>query len=74
MLPRRLSLISPVMTMKMKSTTDKTAKTTAGRARGAVRRGPAAKVAPAKPRIKDPVGRYMYEHFGALGKDYKLDY
>ncbi len=30
--------------------------------------------ASAKPTIKDPVGRYMHDHWGALGKDYKLDY
>lgn len=24
--------------------------------------------------FQDPVGRYLHEHRGALGKDYKLDY
>jgi hypothetical protein len=27
-----------------------------------------------KPAIKDPVGRFMHDHWGALGKDYKLEY
>jgi hypothetical protein len=35
---------------------------------------PAPSKAAAKPAIKDPVGRYMHDHWGALGKDYKLDY
>ncbi len=59
--------------MKTTSAKGKTAKATASKVRGTTRRVPAAKTAPGKPRIKDPVGRYMYEHFGALGKDYKLD-
>lgn len=32
------------------------------------------KAAKAKPAIKDPVGRYMRDHWGELGKDYKLEY
>jgi hypothetical protein len=32
------------------------------------------KATSAKPAIKDPVGRYMHDHWGALGKDYKLEY
>jgi hypothetical protein len=32
------------------------------------------KAAGTKPAIKDPVGRYMHDHWGALGKDYKLEY
>jgi hypothetical protein len=32
------------------------------------------KAASGKPAIKDPVGRYMHDHWGALGKDYKLEY
>jgi len=62
------------MAMTTKSVTGKTAKTTSGKARGTARRESVAKTAAAKLRIKDPVGRYMHEHFGALGKDYKLDY
>lgn len=32
------------------------------------------KATDAKPAIKDPVGRFMHDRWGALGKDYKLDY
>jgi hypothetical protein len=37
------------------------------------------RIAPASPRKagvspKDPVGRYMHDQWGALGKDYKLEY
>jgi hypothetical protein len=32
------------------------------------------RTAPAKPAITDPVGRFMRDHGGELGKDYKLDY
>jgi len=35
---------------------------------------PAPRKAVAKPAIKDPVGRYMHDHWGALGKDYKIDH
>jgi hypothetical protein len=62
------------MAMKTKSTKGKIAKTTAGKAGGTARRGSTGKTEADKLRIKDPVGRYMYDHFGALGKDYKLDY
>lgn len=48
--------------------------TNAARKRGAaVPGGHAAKVA-RKRGFQDPVGRYLHEHRGALGKDYKLDY
>ena len=60
--------------MKTKSVKGKIVKTTAGKASGTVRRASTGKTETAKLRIKDPVGSYMYEHFGALGKDYKLDY
>jgi hypothetical protein len=32
------------------------------------------KAAKAKPAIVDPVGRFMRDHWGELGKDYKLEY
>ena len=32
------------------------------------------KTAKPKPAIKDPVGRFMRDHWGELGKDYKLEY
>jgi hypothetical protein len=32
------------------------------------------KAADASPEIKDQVGRFMHDHWGALGKDYKLEY
>ncbi|HVC62017.1 MAG TPA: hypothetical protein VND19_16850 [Acetobacteraceae bacterium] len=60
--------------MKTTSAKGKTAEAAAGRARETTRRGSIAKTAPAKPRIKDPVGRYVDEHWGVLGKDYKLEY
>ena len=60
--------------MTTKSVKGKTAKTTSGKVRVAARRGSVAKTEAGKLRIKDPVGRYMHEHRGALGKDYKLEY
>lgn len=33
-----------------------------------------AAAAAGEPAIKDPVGRYMHDHWGVLGKDYKLEY
>ena len=43
-------------------------------ARKSAQRHVARKAAGAKPAIKDPVGRYMHDHWGALGKDYKPEY
>lgn len=73
-LKKRFPLISWSMTMKTQSAKGKTVKTTAGKTRGTARRAEPAVAAPRRPRIKDPVGRYVDEHWGALGKDYKLEY
>jgi hypothetical protein len=62
------------MAMKTPNAKSKTAKATTGKTRGTARRGTIAKTAPSRPHIKDPVGRYVDEHWGALGKDYKLEY
>jgi hypothetical protein len=43
-------------------------------ARKAAPRPAPRKAAGTKSAIKDPVGRYMHDHWGALGKDYKLEY
>jgi hypothetical protein len=42
--------------------------------RKAAPRATRSKPASGKSVIKDPVGRYMREHWGELGKDYKLEY
>jgi len=50
------------------------AKRTVQSARKAASHPAPRKAASAKPAIKDPVGRYMHDNWGALGKDYKLEY
>jgi hypothetical protein len=60
--------------MNTKSAKGKTAKRSAGKARAAARGGSNGKTDAGKQQIKDPFARYMYEHSGALGKDYKLEY
>ena len=42
--------------------------------RKAAARSASRKTANVEPGIKDPVGRFMHDHWGALGKDYKLEY
>lgn len=51
-----------------------TRKRAAGAARATAPHPPARKTAGTKPATKDPVSRYMQDHWGALGKDYKLEY
>lgn len=61
------------MTMKKAKAPAKRGVTVSRTRRAAVR--PAArKAAKATPEIKDPVGRFMHDHWGMLGKDYKLEY
>jgi hypothetical protein len=60
--------------MKTQSAKGKTVKASPAKTRGTARRGSITKTALRRPRIKDPVGRYVDEHWGALGKDYKLEY
>ena len=57
-------------TKKLKASTKRTVQP----ARKAAPHPAARKAASAKPAIKDPIGRYMHDHWGALGKDYKLEY
>jgi hypothetical protein len=62
------------MPMKTKPKTAKLGLKTVRRGRAAPRRAVAKQVAAGKPRFKDAAARFMYEHCGALGKDYDLEY
>lgn len=60
--------------MKTKIASAKPLKTAVPKTRVATVRASVAKVAVVKSRIGDPGRRYVMEHWGELGKDYKLDY